>query len=160
MEKLVREIFAELAIPPILVFPNWDVVADGSRPFHVYCDDCIAGFGASLDQEQSGGSTKPIAYITRAALDSERQGTPLGFGRRQHRLGSQTRPRLPLGRQIPNILRPKGIGKHRQSEEPQCTSPAVARVLHCVRLHTRVPQRQRERQRRLPVTLDRSCHGA
>ena len=35
MEKLVREILAELATPPILVFPNWDAVADGSRPFHL-----------------------------------------------------------------------------------------------------------------------------
>ena len=29
MEKLVREILAERATPPILVFPNWDAVADG-----------------------------------------------------------------------------------------------------------------------------------
>ena len=35
MEKIVREILAELAAPPILVFPDWDAVADGSRPFHV-----------------------------------------------------------------------------------------------------------------------------
>ena len=45
MEKLVREILAELATPPIMVFPNWDAAADGSRPFHVYCDACIDGFG-------------------------------------------------------------------------------------------------------------------
>ena len=37
MEKVVREILAELATPSILVFPDWDAVADGSRPFHVYC---------------------------------------------------------------------------------------------------------------------------
>ena len=48
MEKLVREILAELATPPILVFPNWDAVADGSRPFHVYCDAGIDGFDAAL----------------------------------------------------------------------------------------------------------------
>ena len=35
MEVIVREILAELAVPPILVFPDWDAVADGSRPFHV-----------------------------------------------------------------------------------------------------------------------------
>ena len=49
MEKLVREILAEVATPPILVFSNWDAVADGSRPFHVYCDACIDGFGAALE---------------------------------------------------------------------------------------------------------------
>ena len=58
MEKLVREILAELATPPILVFPNWDAVADGSRPFHVYCDACIDGFGAALEQEQEDGFMK------------------------------------------------------------------------------------------------------
>ena len=41
MEKLVREILEELATSPILVFPNWDAVADGSRPFHLYSDACI-----------------------------------------------------------------------------------------------------------------------
>ena len=53
MEKLVREILAKLATPPILVFPNWDAVADGSRPFHVYCDACIDGFHSALEQEQA-----------------------------------------------------------------------------------------------------------
>ena len=69
MVKLVRKILAELATPPILVFPNWDAVADGSRPLHV--------FGATLEQEQEDGSIKPIAYISRATLDSERHWAPL-----------------------------------------------------------------------------------
>ena len=72
----MREI-AELAAPPILVFPNWDAVADGSRPFHVYCDACIDRFGATLEQEQPDGSVRPIAYISRATLDSERHWIPL-----------------------------------------------------------------------------------
>ena len=61
----------ELATPLILVFPNRDAVVDGSRPSHVYCDACIVGFGTALEQEQSDGSMKPIAYISRATLDSE-----------------------------------------------------------------------------------------
>ena len=77
MEKLVRDTLVELATRPILVFPNWDAVADGSRPFHVYCDACIDGFGAALEQEQEDGSIKPIAYISRATHDSERHWTPL-----------------------------------------------------------------------------------
>ena len=36
MDKLVRNILAELAIPPVLVLPVWDAVADRSSPFHVY----------------------------------------------------------------------------------------------------------------------------
>ena len=77
MEKLIREILAERATPPILVFPNWDAVADGSRLLHVYCDACIDGFGAALEQEQADGSVKPIACISRATLDSERHSTSL-----------------------------------------------------------------------------------
>ena len=77
MEKLVREILAELVTPSILVFPNWGAIADGSRPFHVYSDACIDGFGVALEQEQSDYSMKPIAYISRATLDWERHWTPL-----------------------------------------------------------------------------------
>ena len=53
-------------------FPRLDAVADSSRPFHVYCEVCIDGFVAAFEQEQTGGSIKPIAYIHRATLDSER----------------------------------------------------------------------------------------
>ena len=77
MKKLVREILAELGTPPILVFLNWDAVTDGSRPFHVYCDACIDGFGAALEQAPEDGSIKTISYISRATLDSERHWTPL-----------------------------------------------------------------------------------
>ena len=48
IEVIVREINAELAAPPVLVFPDWDAAADGSRPFHVYYDACIDDFGAAL----------------------------------------------------------------------------------------------------------------
>ena len=71
------EIVAELGISSILVVPGWDAVADGSRPFHVYCDACIDSVGAALEQEQPDGSMRPILYISRATLDSERHGTPL-----------------------------------------------------------------------------------
>ena len=68
---------AELTTPPVLVFPDWVAVADGTRSFHVYCDACMDGFGAALEREQTDGSIKPIAYISRATLDSERHWTPL-----------------------------------------------------------------------------------
>ena len=77
MKKLVRETLAELPTPQIVVFSSWDAVADGSRPFHVYCDARIDGFGAALEQEQEDGSIKPIAYISRATFDSERHWPPL-----------------------------------------------------------------------------------
>ena len=77
MEVIVREILAEFWTTPILVFPNWDAVADVSRPFHAYCSVGIDGFGAGLEQEQPDGSVRPIAYISRATLDSERHWAPL-----------------------------------------------------------------------------------
>ena len=61
----MREILTELAALLIFVFPDWNAVADGSRPFHVYCDACIDGFGAALEQEQPSGSVRPITYIRR-----------------------------------------------------------------------------------------------
>ena len=72
MEVIVRDMLAELAVPPVLVFPDWDAVEDGSRPFRVYCDASIDGFGAALEQEQPDGSVRPIGYVSRATLDSER----------------------------------------------------------------------------------------
>ena len=70
METLVGEILAELGTPPILVIPDWNAVADSSCAYHVYCDACIDGFGAALEQEQADGSMKHIAYISRVTLDS------------------------------------------------------------------------------------------
>ena len=77
METTVRDILRELAKPPILVYPDWDAVADNSRPFRLYCDASLDGFGATLEQEQPDGSVRPILYISRATLDSERSWTPL-----------------------------------------------------------------------------------
>ena len=56
METPVRDILRELAKPPTLVYPDWDAVADNSRPFRLYCDASLDGFGATLEQEQPDGS--------------------------------------------------------------------------------------------------------
>ena len=60
MEVTVRALLAELAAPPILVFPDWDAVIDTSRPFRLHCDE----------QEQPDGSIRPIVYISRASTMS------------------------------------------------------------------------------------------
>ena len=59
MENTVRALLAELAAPPILVFPDWDAVTDMSRPFRLHCDASTAGLQATLE------------YISRATLDNE-----------------------------------------------------------------------------------------
>ena len=73
----VRALLAELAAPPILVFPDWDAVIDTSRPLRLHCDDSTAGLGATLEQEQPDGSKLPIVYISRATLDNEQNWTPM-----------------------------------------------------------------------------------
>ncbi|CAB1117590.1 unnamed protein product [Ectocarpus sp. CCAP 1310/34] len=77
MEQAVRDLLAELANPPVLVYPDWDAVSDGSRPFYLYCDASRDGFGGTLEQEQPDGSIRPIVFISRATLDSESHWTPL-----------------------------------------------------------------------------------
>ena len=77
MEDTVRTLLAELAAPPILVFPGWDAVVDTSRPFRLHCDASTTGLGATLEQEQPDGSIRPIVYISRATLDNEQNWTPM-----------------------------------------------------------------------------------
>ena len=72
MEANVRAILRKLAEPPILVYPDWDAVADKSRPFRFHCNASNDGFGATPEQDQSDGSVHPILFISRATLDSER----------------------------------------------------------------------------------------
>ena len=77
IEEAVRALPAELAAPPILVFPDWDAVIDKSRPFRLHCDASTDGLGATLEQEQPDGSIRPIVYISRATLANERNWTPV-----------------------------------------------------------------------------------
>ena len=77
MEDTVRALLAVLAVPPILVFPDWDAVIDTSRPFRLHCDASTAGLGATLEQEQLDGSIRPIVYVSRATLDNEKNWTPM-----------------------------------------------------------------------------------
>ena len=63
-----------------MVYPDWDAVADGSCPFHVYCDASIDSLGVALEQEHPDGSVRPIDHISRATLDSGRSWTPLYLG--------------------------------------------------------------------------------
>ena len=77
MTALVKALLATLSKSPTLVFPDWDAVADGSRPLRLCSDACIDGFGACLEQEQPDKSVKPIVYISRATIPSERNWTAL-----------------------------------------------------------------------------------
>ena len=77
MGDTVRALLAELAAPPIRVFPDWDAVIDTSRPFRLHCDASTAGLGATLEQEQPDGSIRPIVYISQATLDNDQNWTSM-----------------------------------------------------------------------------------
>ena len=77
MEDTVCALLAELAAPPILVFPDGDAVIDTSWPFRLHCDTSTAGLGDTLEQEQPDCSIRPIVYISRATLDNEQNWTPM-----------------------------------------------------------------------------------
>lgn len=44
VEAVVRTLPSELFAPPVLVFPDWDAVADVSRTFWPHCDASVDGF--------------------------------------------------------------------------------------------------------------------
>ncbi|CAB1097130.1 unnamed protein product [Ectocarpus sp. CCAP 1310/34] len=77
MADTVEELLAKLSEPPVLAFPDWDAVADGSRSLWLCCDACVDGFGAALEQAQADGSVRPILFVSRATLESERNWTVL-----------------------------------------------------------------------------------
>ena len=57
---------------PGLVYPNWNAVTDHSRPFLLYYDASVDGFGFTLEQEQDDHTIPPIVFISRAINESER----------------------------------------------------------------------------------------
>ena len=53
MEVIGRPLLKELSAPPVLVYPDWDAVADNSRPFLLlYCDACVHGLEPHLSRNQ------------------------------------------------------------------------------------------------------------
>lgn len=49
MEIIVNGLLQEFSKPPVLVFPDWDAVEDGSRLFQLYCDSSLDGLGVTLE---------------------------------------------------------------------------------------------------------------
>ena len=76
METIARDIRNELAKPLILVYPDWDAVAENFRPFRLYCDASRNGFGATLEQEQLDGTVPPIILSAASPLTATATGRP------------------------------------------------------------------------------------
>lgn len=68
MDDTVRALLAEIATPPIPVFPGRYVVVVKSRPLCLHYDISTAGLGATLEHEQHDGSAYPMINISRATF--------------------------------------------------------------------------------------------
>ena len=83
--------------------------------------------------------------------------TPRPRGR-QHHLGNQATSRASVVHRFPHIFGPQGTREHCQGWRTQCSRPALARVPFGLQLHTEVPQRYGQRQRRLHFTPTTTSH--
>ena len=146
IEVILRELLAELAAPPTLVFPGLNAVADGSRSFHVCCDACIDGFGALLEQEQPDGSVRTIAYINCTTLDSENQGTPLDLGPGSIDWASKSLRGYLWGTNFPIFVDHKALKNIGKVGNYKARVQRWLEFSHRVRLHPRVLQGQCQRK--------------
>ena len=99
MEDTVRALIAELAAPPILVFPDWDTVTDKSRPFRLHCNANTAGVGATLNSPHCLHHASDSRQ--RAKLD------PSGTRRRMYRLEHSPPETLLVWRILSDLHRPR-----------------------------------------------------
>lgn len=77
MTLTVRSLLKELSKPPVLAYLDWNAVVDVYHLFHLYCYASKYGFGASLEQQQTGGDMRPLVFLGKATLPSERNWSAL-----------------------------------------------------------------------------------
>ena len=134
-KAIVRERLAELSTPPVLIYPNWDAVNDNSRPFLLYYDASVEGSGATLENEQDNHNTRPIVFISRATIESERCWTPLELEAGSIVCSIMRLGKLPVGYQFWLGFRPQGAQTLLQDYRTHPVSTEVTRISHCVQLH-------------------------
>lgn len=114
MKTVERDLLAEIADPPVLAFPDWNDVPDGTRPCLLFCDACIDGFGATLELPTRWLCTSVVEYQPRPARleTSLTPAQPCGW---QHRLVPQAPSRSFMDKQVTHLVRPRGFGDYQQS---------------------------------------------
>lgn len=80
MSVLVEGLLREIRLSSVLMFLDWDAVADNSRPLRLYVDAGTNGFGASLKQEQVNDFVRHIV-ISRATFPANAIGPCLTYCR-------------------------------------------------------------------------------
>ena len=145
--------------PAGLVYPDWDAVGDNSRPFLLYRDASIDGFGATLEQEQKDGSIGRIFFISRATLESERHWTPLDLEAGSI-AGSINRLRGYLwGTTFRIVSDHKALESLAKVAEHKPRVQKWLELLTAYRYTLGVPQRQRQLQRLLSISVTVACFG-
>ena len=72
-ERIVREMLDELSSPNVLALPDFEDAISGSRKFQLVTDASADGLGVVIEQQQPDGSIRPLRYLSRTTLDSERK---------------------------------------------------------------------------------------
>ena len=70
---IAKKVLKQLVSSEVLAFPDYQDAFDGSRKFQVVTDASKEGFGASLEQKQPDGKLRPLLYISRTTLPSEKK---------------------------------------------------------------------------------------
>ena len=67
---IAKNVLKPLVSSEVLAFPDYQAAIDGSRKFQLFTDASKEGFGASLEQKQPDGRTRPLLVYTLAVLHS------------------------------------------------------------------------------------------
>ena len=68
---IAKKVLKQLVSSEVLAFPDFQAAIDGSRKLQLVTD-ASKGFGASSEQKQPDGTIRPLLYINRTTLPSEK----------------------------------------------------------------------------------------
>ena len=63
----------KLSSPNVLAFPDFEAAISGPRKFRLVTNVSADGLSVVLEQQQPDGSFRPLRYLSRITLDSERK---------------------------------------------------------------------------------------
>lgn len=153
---IVRNVFAKLSAPPILVLRfrrrggrtppapgvRQHAVEDAPRPFRVYASIDVSAL--CLGRSTPRIPRDPLPMIAWIPLPRRGIGLQSIWKLIAYILGDQASSRLILGYELSHCLGSQDSGKYRKSWEPQPASLVVSRVCQRVRLSPRVSKGKRQ----------------
>ena len=138
MKTIVRTHLEQLLARPVLVYPDWGAVADYSRPFVLYGDASVDGFGATLEQEERDGTIRANVFIRRVPSNLSATGHR-SISRLAESSGASSASAVICGVPPSAFFRTT-----RRSRVSQLPSPEMARIPHGIPVYFGIPQRRRQ----------------